>query len=98
MGVETDSAGYVNGTSPEGGKPKCADLFCGPGAFSLAAHNHGLEVAYAYEPDEEARMAYKANFGITPHAYIGEGFTEENLPPDTLDLLFCRFPESEAGV
>ena len=76
--------------------PNCADLFCGPGAFSLAASGLGINVAYAYEPDEEARKAYSSNFGREPHSFIGEGFTADNLPPSALDLLFCRFPEDEA--
>ena len=77
-------------------RPNCADLFCGPGAISLAASGLGIEVAYAYEPDDEARRAYTANFGQEPHSFIGEGFTADNTPPGDLDLLFCRFPDDEA--
>ena len=77
-------------------RPNCADLFCGSGAFSLAASGLGIGVAYAYEPDGEARRAYLSNFGQEPHSYIGEGFTADNTPPDGLDLLFCRFPDNEA--
>ena len=92
--MDKDSCTQATGTA--GQRPNCADLFCGPGAFSLAASGLGIEVAYAYEPDEEARRAYLSNFGQEPHSFIGEGFTADNKPPDTLDLLFCRFPDDEA--
>ena len=88
-----ENAEYANHND---GQPVCADLFCGPGSFSLAARGLGLGVAYAYEPDGDARLAYAANFNKEPHAHIGDGFTEDNTPPESVDLLFCRFPESTA--
>ena len=81
---------------PVGETPTLGDLFCGAGLFSNAARHLGIIPSYAYEPDNEARAAYATNFSVEPCGFIGDGFTKDNKPPHTLDLLVCRFPRDTA--
>ena len=79
--------------SPLSDPLRCGDLYCGEGGFGLAARSLGLEVVYAFEPDQEARDAYAANFGLTPQAgIVGDRLTNSDVPP--LNLLFSRLPHT----
>ena len=49
-----------------GETPTMGNLFCGAGVFSLAAQDLGIKADYAYEPDDDGRNAYVANFGVEP--------------------------------
>ena len=77
---------------------RCGDLYCGDGGnggsgFGVAARSLGLDVVYAFEPDEDSRNAYAARFGLTPYASIGKKPLAE-IPP--LNLLFSRLPKDTA--
>ena len=79
--------------SPLSDPLRCGDLYCGDGnsGFGLAARNLGLDVVYAFEPDDAARTAYAANFGLVPQAgIVGDRLTHADVPP--LNLLFSRLP------
>ena len=81
--------------SPLSDPLRCGDLYCGDGegGFGLAARSLGLEVVYAFEPDDDARAAYAANFGLVPQAgIVGDRLTNDDVPP--LNLLFSRLPQT----
>ena len=81
--------------SPLSDPLRCGDLYCGDGdgGFGLAARSLGLEVVYAFEPDDEARAAYAANFGLIPQAgIVGGRLTNNDVPP--INLLFSRLPHT----
>ena len=71
------------------GPLKCADFFSGIGGFHLAARNLGLDVVFACDIDDEARRAYRHNFGLEP---IGDiiPLRVEDVPDH--DLLLAGFP------
>jgi DNA (cytosine-5)-methyltransferase 1 len=71
------------------GPLRCVDLFCGIGAFHVAARELGLDVIFACDIDEEARRAYLANFGLHPHGDI-LSLSGSDIPDH--DLLFAGFP------
>ena len=53
-------------------------------------------MVYAFEPDDEARAAYAANFGLVPQAgIVGDRLTNDDDPP--LNLLFSRLPHTIGG-
>ena len=92
MGTKFDDA--VTGLlSPQpedrAGPLRCADLFSGIGGFHLAAYNLGLEVVFACDIDEEARKAYRTNFGLEPAGNI-TSVGMKDIPDH--DLLFAGFP------
>lgn len=68
---------------------RCIDLFCGIGGFHVAADRLGLEVVFACDIDEEARAAYRHNFGLEPMGDIVP-LRVEDVPDH--DLLFAGFP------
>lgn len=65
------------------------DLFCGIGGFHLAAASHGMKCVFACDIDEDARLAYRYNFGIEPAGDI-VGVIAEEIPDH--DFLFAGFP------
>ena len=67
----------------------CADLFCGIGGFHIAASNLGLEVVYACDVDEEARAAYRHNFGLSPLLDI-VAIPSSKIPDH--DIMLAGFP------
>ena len=66
-----------------------ADMFCGIGGFHLAAAQLELTCVFACDIDEEARRAYRHNFGIEPAGDINA--IDVNSVPDH-DILFAGFP------
>ena len=83
--------------SPLSDPLRCGDLYCGDGesGFGLAARSLGLEVVYAFEPDEDSRNVYAASFGLVPQAgIVGDRLTNDDVPP--LNLLFSRIPKDTA--
>ena len=66
---------------------RCADLHCGNGDVSAAAFAAGIEVAYAYELDADARDTYLGRFGLEPFA--GTTGDSVRLAPQ-FDLLLIR--------
>ena len=66
---------------------RCADLYCGNGDVSAAAFAAGIEIAYAYELDADARDAYTGRFGLEPFA--GTTGDSVRLAPH-FDLLLVR--------
>jgi len=66
-----------------------SDMFCGIGGFHVAAANLGLSCVFACDIDSEARRAYEANFGISPHGDITTANVED-IPNH--DVLFAGFP------
>lgn len=68
---------------------RCIDLFCGIGGFHTAAVNCGLEVVFASDIDEEARAAYRHNYGIEPVGDIVQ-VKAEDIPDH--DILLAGFP------
>jgi len=68
---------------------KCADLFCGIGGFHVAAANLGLNVVFACDIDDEARKAYKHNFGAWPS---GDIVAIPSLDIPDHDILLAGFP------
>lgn len=65
------------------------DMFCGIGGFHLAASTLGMRCVYACDVDDEARKAYKHNFGITPVGDISR--VKAASVPDH-DLFCAGFP------
>lgn len=65
------------------------DLFCGIGGFHAAADSLGMKCVFACDIDEEARKAYKHNYGIDPLGDI-TSITAKNIPDH--DLLCAGFP------
>lgn len=65
------------------------DLFCGIGGFHQAADSLGLKCVFASDIDEEARKAYKHNYGIAPFGDI-TGIAASKIPDH--DLLCAGFP------
>ena len=66
-----------------------ADMFCGIGGFHVAAAELGMECVFACDIDEEARRAYRKNFGIEPFGDI------TTIQPETVpdhDILMAGFP------
>ena len=66
-----------------------SDMFCGIGGFHAAATQLGLQCAFACDIDDEARRAYRQNFGLEP---VGDITT---IPPDSIpehDILLAGFP------
>lgn len=68
---------------------KCIDLFCGIGGFHIAAANLGIEVVFACDIDEDARAAYRHNFGLAPMGDIIP-IKAENIPDH--DIMMAGFP------
>jgi DNA (cytosine-5)-methyltransferase 1 len=68
---------------------KFIDLFCGIGGFHQAACSLGGKCIFASEIDEEAKLAYKANYNIVPHGDITQ--IDKSEIPDH-DILFAGFP------
>lgn len=68
---------------------RCADFFSGIGGFHLAAANLGHEVVFACDIDQDARRAYRHNFGIEPLGDIKDLLPED--VPDH-DVLLAGFP------
>ena len=66
---------------------RCADLHCGNGDVSAAAFAAGIEIAYAYELDADARDTYLGRFGLEPFA--GTTGDSVRLAPH-FDLLLVR--------
>ncbi len=66
-----------------------ADMFCGIGGFHLAAATLGMRCVYACDVDDEARKAYKHNFGIMPAGDISR--VKASSVPDH-DLFCAGFP------
>ena len=66
-----------------------ADLFCGIGGFHVAASQLGLQCKFACDIDEEARRAYKHNFGIEPEGDITK-IAPEAVPDHS--ILLAGFP------
>ena len=66
-----------------------ADMFCGIGGFHLAAAQLELACVFACDIDEEARRAYRHNFGIEPAGDIN-GIGAADIPDH--DILFAGFP------
>ena len=79
-----DMAGALLSPKTKATHNSVADLFGGIGGVHLAAHNAGLEVVYAYEPDAPARDIYAANTGLTPDATPPDSFTFDHVPPFNL--------------
>ena len=75
--------------SEHSGPLRCADLFSGIGGFHVAAQNLDLDVVFACDIDEEARKAYKKNFGLQPDGDITT-LRVQDVPDH--DLLFAGFP------
>lgn len=65
------------------------DLFCGIGGFHAAAESLDMECLFACDIDEEARKAYKHNFGLHPSGDI-TSIPAQNIPDH--DLLCAGFP------
>ena len=85
-----DMAGALLGSKTKATRNSVADLFGGIGGVHLAAHNAGLEVVYAYEPDAEARDIYAANTGLTPDDTPPDAYTFDHVPP--FQLLVAGLP------
>ena len=68
---------------------RCADLFCGIGGFHIAAANLGLNIVFACDIDDEARKAYKHNFGTWPS---GDIVAIPSLDIPDHDILLAGFP------
>ena len=66
---------------------RCADLYCGDGDVSAAAFAAGIEIAYAYELDADARDTYLNRFGLEP--FGGTTGDSVRLAP-SFDLLLVR--------
>ena len=66
---------------------RCADLYVGNGDVSVAAFAAGIELAYAYELDADARDAYLNRFGLEP--FGGTTGDSVRLAP-SFDLLLVR--------
>lgn len=66
-----------------------ADLFCGIGGFHLAAAGHGMKCVFASDIDENARAAYRLNYGMAPFGDIQSKDADE-VPAH--DLLCAGFP------
>ena len=65
------------------------DLFCGIGGFHIAAAHLGMQCVFACDIDDEARRAYRHNFGIEPAGDITE------IQPDSIpdhNVLLAGFP------
>lgn len=73
----------------EAGRVTCIDLFCGIGGFHVAATNLGLDVVFASDIDEEARAAYRYNYGLLPAGDI-VSIKAEDIPDH--DILLAGFP------
>lgn len=65
------------------------DLFCGIGGFHQAADDLGMQCVYAADIDEEARKAYRENYGILPAGDITK-IRPDDIPDH--DVLFAGFP------
>jgi len=65
------------------------DMFCGIGGFHLAASTLEMSCVYACDADEEARRAYRHNFGIVPAGDISR--IKASDVPDH-DLFCAGFP------
>ena len=65
------------------------DMFCGIGAFHLAAASFGMKCVYACDIDDECRKVYKHNYGITPAGDIT--MVKADSIPDH-DLFCAGFP------
>lgn len=76
-----------NGKAPEA-IFRFYDMFCGIGAFHIAAKRHGGHCTGACDIDRFARQTYEANFGFEPDSDVRE---IEKLPKGT-DVLFAGFP------
>jgi len=74
---------------PTTGLRTFVDLFCGIGAFHLAAAHFGMECLFSCDIDAECRKAYRANFGTTPMGDIS-GIKAGDIPRH--DLLCAGFP------
>lgn len=86
-----DMAGALLSPKTKATHNSVADLFGGIGGVHLAAHNVGLEVVYAYEPDTASRDIYAANTGLTPDNTPLESYTFDHVPP--FQLLIAGLPE-----
>ena len=73
----------------EAGPMRCADLFCGIGGFHVAAKNLGLDVVFACDIDDEARRAYRHNFGLQPEGDITK-LDMSDIPDH--EILLAGFP------
>ena len=65
------------------------DMFCGIGGFHAAASQLGLHCVFACDIDEEARRAYRHNFGTEPAGDITV------IPPGSIpdhNILLAGFP------
>lgn len=65
------------------------DIFSGIGGFHLAASGLGLNCVFASDVDDEARRAYRHNFGLMPDGDISL-VAAKNIPNH--DLLCAGFP------
>lgn len=65
------------------------DLFSGIGGFHLAASQNGGKCLFACDIDEQARLAYEANYGIVPRGDITK-INADDIPDH--DLLCAGFP------
>lgn len=65
------------------------DLFAGIGGFHIAATREGGKCVLASEIDEDAKKAYKVNYGIIPFGDITA--VEDNSIPEH-DMLLAGFP------
>ena len=68
---------------------RCVDLFSGIGGFHIAATALGLDVVFACDIDDDARAAYRHNFGLGPEGDITR-IRVEDIPDH--ELLFAGFP------
>ena len=66
-----------------------ADLFCGIGGFHQAAERNGLRCVFASDIDNDARVAYKENYRVSPDGDI-RGIDAKDIPAH--DLLCAGFP------
>ena len=69
------------------------DMFCGIGGFHLAATTLGMKCVFACDVDEEARKAYKHNFGIQPAGDISR-IKASRFPTTTSSVLVSRVSHS----
>ena len=67
----------------------CVDLFCGIGGFHQAAKNAGIKVVFASEIDDNAKKAYRENYGLEPYGDI-KTINASEIPDH--DILCAGFP------
>jgi DNA (cytosine-5)-methyltransferase 1 len=66
------------------------DLFCGIGGFHLALESLGGECVFASDIDDDCKIVYNDNFGITPEGDISTNETKTKIPSH--DVLCAGFP------